>query len=213
MIAVRILPVGLVELPHVVGPQLVHAGNPPFGFGAREPLDLHDAPHARCGRREHEHVQGARPVGEDAVAAPADDDGVAHLRGVFDQLAGQAGELAVLEPERRGYIVRPLEAAHADRLDQSFDERADALVLGIHVGLGDVLLRSDGPHDFLVPDLPLQPLAQVAGNQAAPAAVLVGQREQGDRRVHLGSFRGGASRGPHFFRPESGWLAGNPRER
>ena len=135
-------------------------------------------------------MQGLGSARQNAVAPASDNNGAALLGDFFNQLAGQAGELAVFEPQRRRDIIGAFKAADAKRLNDAFDKRAHALVFGFDIILGNMLLGGNGPDNFLVPDFPVEALAKVAGNQASPAAVLVRQREQGDGRIHNGSFLG-----------------------
>ena len=99
-------------------------------------------------------MEGLWPVGQNTVSPTPDNNGAALLRDLFDQLAGQARELAVFETQRRRDVIGALKTADAKGFDEAFDKRAHTFIFGLNIILRDMLLGRDGTDNFLVPDFP-----------------------------------------------------------
>src|SRR6266540_6763968 len=200
----------MVERMHVVSPYPVHADNTPLSFSVAEPFSLHDALDAHCQRGKEKHVKHTGPTGENVIPSPADDDSLAFFSDVLDNRLGHAHELGVSQPQGRRNFIGRLESAHAKQSDHALDEGIDPLVLGIDILFRHLVLRGDLTHDLFFPHAPVQSLAEITGDPAAAATILVREREHRlGRRVHTRLQETG---GAHDRAPRLRWAHSRRKE-
>src|SRR5262245_4867676 len=175
----------MVECMYVVSPNPVHAGNTPLSFSVAKPFSLHDALDAHGQRGKEKHVNHTWTTGQNVIPPPADDDSLALFSDVLDNRLGHAHELGVSQPQGRRNFIGRLESAHAKQSNHALDEGIDPLVLGIDILFRHLVLRGDLTHDFFFPHAPVQSAAEIAGDPAAAAPILVRERKHRlGRRVH-----------------------------
>src|SRR5262249_1111451 len=100
VIVCRIPPVSMIERAHVVGPQPVHPGDAPLGFGTGELFELDHSLYARLQRRKNEHMKSSASFGQDMVPASTNDDRAALLGNVFDDSSRHVQKCGVVQSPR-----------------------------------------------------------------------------------------------------------------
>ncbi len=83
--------------------------------------------------------------------SPPANHGAALLRGLFNQLACEAGELVVFETQRRWNVIGALTTVPAKGFGEAFDKRARPFIFSPNILLRNMLLGGNGVDKLLNP--------------------------------------------------------------